>query len=125
MRASVLPNSGTGGALFWIAELSAVRTESISGSSICAPARALCGSASESAPAAAPPRHWRRERPGFFKAVDSGRRQAARNEVGDAGGRHLGRRRVAAMLVFELAFLEAAVGDHHPVRHADQLPVGE
>ena len=37
----------------------------------------------------------------------------------------LRRRGVAAALVLELAFLQAAVGDHDAVRHADQLPVGE
>ncbi|MCY1556032.1 hypothetical protein D9M68_927410 [compost metagenome] len=64
-RASVSANCGTGGALLWTAELSAVRTESISGSSICAPAQAVFGSdRAVRAPAAAlPNRQLRRERP--------------------------------------------------------------
>ena len=63
-RASVLANSGIGGALLWTAELNAVRTESIRGSSTCAPARAGVGSVSSqgaTAATAAPPRHWRRD----------------------------------------------------------------
>src|ERR671913_1966570 len=99
MRDSVSPNSGIGGALLWIAELSAVRTESISGSSIWAPATALGGSTSASAPAAAPPRHWRRDRrPRSFNGTGSGRRQAVPEESGHAVGRHLGGGAVAAVL---------------------------
>ena len=36
-----------------------------------------------------------------------------------------GRRGIAAALVFQVAFLQAALADHDAVRHADQFPVGE
>jgi len=42
--------------------------------------------------------------------------------VGDG---HLARRGLAAALNLELAFLQSTVGQHHSMRHADQLPVGE
>ena len=71
-RASVLANSGTGGALLWMAELSADRTESISGSSICAPASARRGIVSANAPAVAPPRHSRRDMRSVMQRVASG-----------------------------------------------------
>src|SRR4051812_2889086 len=49
--------------------------------------------------------------------------------LGDEGGRflhgHLGRGRLAAVLVFDDAFLQPAVADHEAVRNADQLLVRE
>src|SRR5688572_26289397 len=103
-----------------MAELSAVRTESINGSSICAPALASRGSPSDSAPMAAPVaplRHWRRDsvtRPPRLplrglrcprkgpELVWGGpaRRscgQFAEDESGDFGRRHLAGRAVAAV----------------------------
>ena len=61
MRDSVVMNAGSGGALLSTADLKAVLTESIRGSSIWAPAKAACGNASVNALAAALARQNRRE----------------------------------------------------------------
>ena len=105
-------------------QLSAVRTASASGSSTCAPACARRGQR-DAARRGPPPRRARRRAlprressPVMRRACPSGRQATS------AAGT-LGRRGIAAALVLELAFLQAAVGDDDAVRHADQLPVGE
>ena len=96
-----------------MAELRAVRTESASGSSIWAPAWA--GKDQGAAPNASSASARRRP------ITPAGGRQEGQH----LACRHLRGRGVAAVLVLELAFLQAAVRNHHAVRHADQFPVGE
>ena len=103
---------------------SAMRTESASGSSICAPACAPCAASQRRAAPAAAPREATRRRRASSAAAHAAAAWPCTKPATSAS-RHLGRRGVAAALVLELAFLQAAVGDHDAVRHADQLPVGE
>ena len=110
-------NSGIGGAALAMAELSAVRTESASGSSIWPPACA--GSPGATRGPAPPGRPCRQSR----RLITPASRPLRKPSTSPAA--HLGRRGIAPVLVFQLAFLEAAVGDHHAMRHADQFPVGE
>ena len=51
--------------------------------------------------------------------------QPAFQELKDLASGDLGRGRIAPVLVFQLAFLQAAIGDHHAMRDADELPVGK
>jgi len=63
MRDAVSANTGTGGAALLIDAVSAVRTESISGSSSWLPASATRGCATVAAPPASATRQLRRETP--------------------------------------------------------------
>src|SRR5688500_5642564 len=89
------------------------RTDADSTSYCCAPAEA---SAAQSAIAAAA---------ALARHVRPGMLEARLHEARGLGERHLGRRGIAAVLVLDHTFLQAAVADHDAVRDADQLLVGE
>src|SRR3954453_6567576 len=72
-----------------------------------------------------PDRDAAKSRPHPWTGPDSCRSQLAGNEIRNPGDSYFGRSRIAAVLIFELAFLQPAVGDHDAVRYADQFPIGE
>src|SRR3990167_5024987 len=133
-RFSVSANSGTGGALLAMAALSTERTESARGSSAWRPAHALPGATtrprlpSPSAPALVN-QSRRRKVPwsNLFTGRISPRSCAdpALQEPQNLGHGHLGRRGIAAVLVLDLAFLDATVANRHAMRHTNEFPVGK
>ena len=103
---------------------SAERTALASGSSTCAPASAAANAAQRAAQQRQPTSRRRRAPGPCSHGASTCRRFAERAQ------RH--RRRPPCWQlasrrpwILDLAFFQAALGDHDAMRHADQLPVGE